>query len=119
VKSSQRLAKTASYDSATGRALFALIAEQAQQAGWSAFDAGWQSEARALYELSREAAKEARSESLTGNALAFLIRRAHNVSAGVASARPGQRIAEVAATLIPFGTVPAVAETLRVVSPAV
>lgn len=259
LESSQRLAKTATYDAATGRALFALIAEQAQQAGWSAFDAGWQSQARALYKLSREAAKEARSESLIGNALAFLayqregsaaaavetaaasvahagprapgtvralllerlawahavagqtreteraldaarealthdgqpspdwaawvdsaelqimtgrcwsllrqpgraipvleyvvsaypdawgrdkalylasladayrdageveqaaavIRKAHDVSAGVASARPRQRIAEVAATLIPFATVPFVAETLGVISLAV
>jgi tetratricopeptide (TPR) repeat protein len=72
LESSQRLAKSATYDEATGRALFALIAEQAQQAGWSAFDAGWQELARKLYELSREAATEARDDALTGNALAFL-----------------------------------------------
>jgi transcriptional regulator with XRE-family HTH domain len=72
LESSQHLAKSAIYDANTGRALFALIAEQAQQAGWSAFDAGWQSRARKLYELSREAAEEARDEPLTGNALAFL-----------------------------------------------
>jgi len=72
LESSQRLAKSATYDEATGRALFALIAEQAQQTGWSAFDAGWQEQARKLYELSREAATEARDDALTGNALAFL-----------------------------------------------
>ncbi|MBS2531465.1 helix-turn-helix domain-containing protein [Catenulispora sp. NF23] len=72
LESSQRLAKSATYDEVTGRALFALIAEQAQQAGWSAFDAGWQERARKLYELSREAATEARDDALTGNALAFL-----------------------------------------------
>lgn len=72
LESSQRLAKSAMYDETTGRALFALIAEQAQQAGWSAFDAGWQDRARVLYKLSHEAAQEAQDEALTGNALAFL-----------------------------------------------
>jgi transcriptional regulator with XRE-family HTH domain len=36
------LADEASYTDATGRALMAVIAEQTQQAGWAAFDAGWQ-----------------------------------------------------------------------------
>ncbi|MFJ9187675.1 MULTISPECIES: helix-turn-helix domain-containing protein [unclassified Streptomyces] len=50
----------------------ALLAEQAQQAGWSAFDGGRTREAVDLYEESRDLARQARDTDLYGNALAFL-----------------------------------------------
>lgn len=77
LESTRYLAKTASYDEATGRLIRSLIAEQAQQAGWSAFDAGWHDEARRLYEMSRQEAEEAQDRALTGNALAFLAYQKH------------------------------------------
>jgi len=72
LESTRYLAKTATYDEATGRILRSLIAEQAQQAGWSAFDAGWPDEAERLYKMSRKEAEKAEDGALVGNALAFL-----------------------------------------------
>ncbi|MGH3377105.1 MAG: transcriptional regulator [Actinoallomurus sp.] len=66
------LADEASYTDATGRALMAVIAEQAQQAGWSAFDAGWHAPARRHFKDSLTAASDAGDTSLIANALAFL-----------------------------------------------
>ncbi|GAB2798525.1 XRE family transcriptional regulator [Streptomyces daliensis] len=56
----------------TGRALLSVLAEQAQQAGWAAFDAGKHVDARSLYEASLRTATEAGDAALAGNALAFL-----------------------------------------------
>ncbi|WP_274032116.1 helix-turn-helix domain-containing protein [Streptomyces sp. MMBL 11-1] len=50
----------------------ALLSEQAQQAGWSAFDSGRTREAVDLYQESRALAREAQDSDLYGNALAFL-----------------------------------------------
>ncbi|MER7574916.1 twin-arginine translocation signal domain-containing protein [Streptomyces sp. NPDC126514] len=61
-----------SYTQETGRGLLSVLAEQAQQAGWAAFDGGRQAEARGLYEASRTAAIDAGDAALAGNALAFL-----------------------------------------------
>jgi DNA-binding XRE family transcriptional regulator len=66
------LANDASCGSSTGRALMAVVAEQAQLAGWAAFDAGMQREARQHYETSLTAAQEAQHAALAGNAFAFL-----------------------------------------------
>ncbi|WP_256104843.1 helix-turn-helix domain-containing protein [Streptomyces sp. ODS05-4] len=52
--------------------LTALLAEQAQQAGWAAFDGGRGREAASLYEESRAYAQEAGDTDLYGNSLAFL-----------------------------------------------
>ncbi|MFI9170500.1 XRE family transcriptional regulator [Streptomyces lincolnensis] len=60
------------YAQETGRALLSVLAEQAQQAGWAAFDGGRHAEARGLYEASRTAAVDAGDAELAGNALAFL-----------------------------------------------
>lgn len=68
----KRLLRDNTYDGATGRALLALLAEQAQQAGWAAFDAGRETDAVSLYESSRAAAMDAGDEALAGNALAVL-----------------------------------------------
>ncbi|MFJ6566412.1 XRE family transcriptional regulator [Streptomyces sp. NPDC091292] len=60
------------YSEATGRALLSVLAEQAQQAGWAAFDGGRHRDATGLYEESYAAATEAGDAALAGNALAFL-----------------------------------------------
>ncbi|MCK8677991.1 helix-turn-helix domain-containing protein [Streptomyces lichenis] len=54
------------------RQLTALLAEQAQQAGWSAFDSGRGKEAADLYRESRAYAQESGDADLYGNSLAFL-----------------------------------------------
>jgi hypothetical protein len=56
---------------AVQRDLLALHAEQSQQAGWAAFDAGWHNDARDHYRRSHAAATEAGDAGLAGNALAF------------------------------------------------
>ncbi|MBN9100522.1 MAG: hypothetical protein J0I49_20750 [Pseudonocardia sp.] len=53
------------------RQLLALHAEQSQQAGWAAFDAGWHDAARDHYRRSHAAATESGDTGLAGNALAF------------------------------------------------
>lgn len=60
------------YTEAIGRELLSVLAEQAQQAGWAAFDAGNHNDARSLYEASHQAATEAQDAPLAGNALLFL-----------------------------------------------
>lgn len=54
------------------KTLIKIIAEQAQLAGWAAFDAGMHVEAKKHYSDSLEAAREANDAALMGNALAFL-----------------------------------------------
>lgn len=66
------LLRDASYTEDTGRALLSVLAEQAQQAGWAAFDSGSHADAQSLYEASHQAAAEAGDAALAGNALAFL-----------------------------------------------
>lgn len=56
---------------AVQRDLLSLHAEQSQQAGWAAFDAGWHSDASDHYRRSHSAATEAGDGGLAGNALAF------------------------------------------------
>ncbi|MFJ8189627.1 helix-turn-helix domain-containing protein [Streptomyces sp. NPDC096094] len=68
----KRLLRTETYGEAVGRDLLALLAEQAQQAGWAAFDGGHEREATSLYRESRSAAEEAGAQDLARNALAFL-----------------------------------------------
>lgn len=71
-QATKALLRKASYGEATGRSLLSLLAEQAQQAGWAAFDGGRAADATSLYEASRTAALDAGDGSLAGNALAFL-----------------------------------------------
>lgn len=66
------LLEQASYTEATGRDLLAVAAEQAQQAGWAAFDAGRHADAERLYRASLDAANEAANPLLAGNSLAYL-----------------------------------------------
>ncbi|MGW6274675.1 helix-turn-helix domain-containing protein [Streptomyces sp. NPDC055060] len=71
-QATKMLLREGNYGQATGRGLLALLAEQAQQAGWAAFDGGRAADATSLYEASRTAALDAGDTALVGNALAFL-----------------------------------------------
>lgn len=66
------LLRQGSYTGGTARLLTALYAEQAQQAGWAAFDAGMHERAEHLYRASLEAARTAGDTALAGNAFALL-----------------------------------------------
>jgi tetratricopeptide (TPR) repeat protein len=66
------LAREVDCSQETRRELLAILSEQAQQAGWAAFDAGWQATARTLYQESLTAAQSSGSRALEGNALALL-----------------------------------------------
>ncbi|MER6306480.1 helix-turn-helix domain-containing protein [Streptomyces sp. NPDC001739] len=68
----KRLIRDGHYSEETGLALLSVLAEQAQQAGWAAFDGGNHTDARSLYETSYQAAAQAGDTALAGNALAFL-----------------------------------------------
>ncbi|MBP2338748.1 tetratricopeptide (TPR) repeat protein [Saccharothrix coeruleofusca] len=67
-----KLVREASCTTAVRKACTAVIAEQAQLAGWAAFDAGMHDVAKQHYTTSFAAAKEAEDAALAGNALAFL-----------------------------------------------
>lgn len=71
-QATKSLLRTVSTTDETRRLALSLLAEQAQQAGWAAFDGGHPAEASTLYEESMEAAREAGDSSLLGNAYAFL-----------------------------------------------
>ena len=71
-ESTKALMRDATYTESTGRALLSVLAEQAQQAGWAAFDGGRHRDATGLYEASHRAAVDAGDTELAGNALAFL-----------------------------------------------
>ncbi|MGW4678783.1 helix-turn-helix domain-containing protein [Micromonospora taraxaci] len=71
-ETTQAIIRNASYSQAVRRDLLSVLAEQAQQAGWAAFDAGDGQKATRLYKTSLQAAKEGGDQALAGNALAFL-----------------------------------------------
>ncbi len=79
-QSTKKLLREASYSQETGRVLLSVLSEQAQQAGWAAFDAGRTADATGLYEASASAAAEAGDKELAGNALAFLAYQTLEVS---------------------------------------
>lgn len=68
----EKLIKTASYSSQAARALTGVLAEQAQMAGWAAFDAGRLTDSRRHYRRALDAARESGDAGLEGNSLAFL-----------------------------------------------
>ncbi|WP_331735049.1 helix-turn-helix domain-containing protein (plasmid) [Streptomyces sp. NBC_01166] len=72
VQHTKGLLRQQSFTDGARRQLTALLAEQAQQAGWAAFDSGRTRDAVALYEESRTAAQDAQDPDLYGNSLAFL-----------------------------------------------
>ncbi len=72
LEATRTLAREATCTQPTRQALLTIIAEQAQQAGWAAFDAGWQATATAHYNDSRHAARDSGERPLEANALALL-----------------------------------------------
>lgn len=64
--------RQARYGARTAQELAGLLAQQAQQAGWAAFDTGRHAEAEYLFDYSHQAACEAGDTALAGNALALL-----------------------------------------------
>ncbi|WP_184793415.1 helix-turn-helix transcriptional regulator [Kribbella italica] len=68
----ERLIKTASYSGDTARALTGVLAEQAQMAGWAAFDAGRFTDSRRHYRRALYAGRESGDPGLEGNSLAFI-----------------------------------------------
>ncbi|MCX5377655.1 helix-turn-helix transcriptional regulator [Streptomyces sp. NBC_00091] len=79
------------YTEGVGRELQGLIAEQAQLAGWAAYDTGMYGEARSHYMTALAASKAAGARSLEGNSLAFLayLEWATGGRAGVTYAQAG------------------------------
>lgn len=73
-------------------ALLAVVAEQAQQAGWAAFDAGYLTEAERLYRTAMHAATEANDRPLAANSLALLAQQ----QASAADRPPGRSGVEAA-----------------------
>jgi transcriptional regulator with XRE-family HTH domain/tetratricopeptide (TPR) repeat protein len=67
-----RLIKDNTYTEPVGKSLLSIAAEQAQQAGWAAFDAGHHDVARKLYDYSLSSAQLAEDTALAGNALSML-----------------------------------------------
>lgn len=72
VQRTKGLLQRGSFSDGARRRLTALLAEQAQQAGWAAFDGGQGRDAAALYQESRAYAREAQDGDLYSNGLAFL-----------------------------------------------
>ncbi|MEV7085590.1 helix-turn-helix transcriptional regulator [Streptomyces sp. NPDC093085] len=66
------LLRTGSFSDGSRLRLTSLLAEQAQQAGWAAFDSGRGRDAASLYQESRAYAREAQASDLHSNSLAFL-----------------------------------------------
>lgn len=86
-QATKALLRTSTFTPESRRRTWALLAEQAQQAGWAAFDGGQQQQAKSLYEESQHAAHEAAENDLLGNAYAFLAYQAddRNVAVEIAA----------------------------------
>lgn len=89
------LLTSASVSGRVRSALQTLLAEQTQQAGWAAFDTGWNKRARDLFERSFHTAKDADSHDLAANALA--LRSYQLLSSGKHSADLTDRSLQIAA----------------------
>ncbi|SBT67279.1 hypothetical protein GA0070622_4347 [Micromonospora sediminicola] len=68
----KKLVAGGTYTETVQQRLLAILAEQAQQAGWAAFDAGNLDLSKRLYGESHGIANQAQAPHLAGNALAFL-----------------------------------------------
>ncbi|MET8908225.1 XRE family transcriptional regulator [Micromonospora sp. NPDC004551] len=71
-EATKSILRKGSYSAATEKKLLAILAEQTQQAGWAAFDAGEHAGAERLYRESHAVAQQVSDPALAGNALAFL-----------------------------------------------
>jgi tetratricopeptide (TPR) repeat protein len=87
MKATTKLAKNASYSSATSRAVMGVVAEQAQMAGWAAFDAGRYADARRHYMTALAAAEQSQDPALIGNSLAFMAYEKADIETAAASCR--------------------------------
>ncbi|WP_217231229.1 helix-turn-helix domain-containing protein [Streptomyces anulatus] len=87
VQHTKHLLRSRSFTGESRRLLTGLLAEQAQQAGWAAFDGGRPGDATGLYEESRGYAREAGDDDLYGNSLAFLAYGAGDRRAAVTTAQ--------------------------------
>ncbi|MFF5439818.1 XRE family transcriptional regulator [Streptomyces achromogenes] len=96
--------RTGSFTDQSRRLLVSLLSEQAQQAGWAAFDGGRHADAAALYEESKAAAREAGDSDLLGNGYAFLAYQ-------TADSREAVQIATASCATITGGT-PATVQAL-------
>ncbi|MFV2107520.1 helix-turn-helix domain-containing protein [Micromonospora sp. LOL_015] len=105
--STDRLIRDGRYAEDIHRRLLAVLAEQAQLAGWAAFDAGRHGDAERLYQASLTAAQEADSPALAGNAQAFLAYQA------IALGRSGLNLAIAACETAKDGATPRVLTLLH------
>lgn len=99
LQATQTLAAQAICTQATRAELVTLISEQAQQAGWAAFDAGWHPAATALYQESLTAARTAGDRPLEANALALLAYQ--NLTTGQPAASLAEASCQAAGTTAP------------------
>lgn len=99
LEATRTLAREAACTEETRRKLLMLLSEQAQQAGWAAFDAGWQATAHALYKESLDAARAAGNRGLEGNAFALLAYQ--NLTTGQSAAALAEASCEAAGTASP------------------
>ncbi|MEQ4303165.1 helix-turn-helix transcriptional regulator [Plantactinospora sp. B6F1] len=72
LESTLRIVQDGSYTESTGRELLRVFAEQAQMAGWAAFDAGRHDDAERWYRSSLAVARDIGDLPLAGNAMVFL-----------------------------------------------
>ncbi|GAA1405590.1 helix-turn-helix transcriptional regulator [Catellatospora coxensis] len=88
VRSTEATLVGGSLSGSVRRQLLAVLAEQAQLAGWAAFDAGWSDKSTRLFAMSRQAALEAEEPALVANAMALdAYQRAFSGRVDVALAR--------------------------------
>ncbi|WET78738.1 helix-turn-helix transcriptional regulator [Amycolatopsis sp. QT-25] len=66
-----QLIRDSSHTTEIGKDILSLLAEQQQQAGWSAFDCGQYATAQRFYADSQKAAEDAQAMDLAGNAIAY------------------------------------------------
>ncbi|WP_158720981.1 helix-turn-helix domain-containing protein [Streptomyces sp. NRRL S-241] len=103
LEATTRLADEGVYSEATGQRLRGIIAEQAQLAGWAAYDAGNYDDARGHYMTALAASRAAEDSSLEANSLAFLAYLEWTVGGG-----SGIRFATAAYEALGSGTAPVV-----------
>lgn len=93
VRATEQLVERASYNGETAHGLAGVLAEQAQMAGWAAFDGGRYADARRHYGDAMRAAQDAAEPGLIGNTLAFMAYEDADVDLATASCREaGDRV---------------------------
>ncbi|MGC5018716.1 helix-turn-helix domain-containing protein [Micromonospora sp. DT47] len=71
LRATMAMFNTTSFSQSTAKALLSLLAEQAQLAGWAAFDAGENAHANTMFAISRSIAVQADDVQLAANAMAL------------------------------------------------